>query len=208
MGKWATFLKIGGKLINNPVTRSVGNAVAHPQRTVTGLGNATKSAVVGGGLGYLAWEAIANDRPAARTASDLLIGSEATDKVGTTVNGAVDTVSGLATATGDMINTLSGAGNNSGETTGMGSFLSGIAGNPLNMLGNFLGNLGKGNISGMGIFGLVASALLIFGRFGWLGKIAGAVLGMMLIGNYSKAPVQQAQQTEESQQPRVTGIKR
>lgn len=31
--------------------------------------------------------------------------------------------------------------------------------------------------------GLIAAAFLIFGRFGWLGKIAGAFLGMMLIGN-------------------------
>ena len=31
--------------------------------------------------------------------------------------------------------------------------------------------------------GLIAAALLVFGRFGWLGKIAGAFLAMMLIGN-------------------------
>lgn len=38
-------------------------------------------------------------------------------------------------------------------------------------------------MSGLSIAGLVAAAFLIFGRFGWLGKIAGAFLGMMLIGN-------------------------
>jgi hypothetical protein len=38
-------------------------------------------------------------------------------------------------------------------------------------------------VSGLSLAGLVLSALLVFGRFGWLGKIAGAVLGMMMIGN-------------------------
>ena len=51
------------------------------------------------------------------------------------------------------------------------------------MFGNFFRNLGQGNVSGLSIAGLVAAAFLIFGRFGWLGKIAGAFLGMMLIGN-------------------------
>jgi hypothetical protein len=37
----------------------------------------------------------------------------------------------------------------------------------------------------MSLVGLVAAAFLSFGRFGWLGKIAGAMLGMMLIGNNS-----------------------
>lgn len=31
----------------------------------------------------------------------------------------------------------------------------------------------------------LTAAFLTFGRFGWLGKIAGAMLGMMLIGNNS-----------------------
>jgi len=53
----------------------------------------------------------------------------------------------------------------------------------MNMLGNFVRNLGHGNVSGLSIAGLIAAAFLIFGRFGWLGKIAGAFLGMMLIGN-------------------------
>ena len=45
---------------------------------------------------------------------------------------------------------------------------------------------------------LVASSLLVFGRFGWLGKIAGAVLGMMLIGN--NAHVSQSQSIGQNNQ--------
>ena len=51
------------------------------------------------------------------------------------------------------------------------------------MLSGFLRNLGGGNVSGLNIAGLIAAAYLVFGRFGWLGKIAGLFLGMMLIGN-------------------------
>ena len=51
------------------------------------------------------------------------------------------------------------------------------------MFGSFFSNLGKGKVSGLSLAGLVAAAYLIFGRFGWLGKIAGTMLGMMLVGN-------------------------
>ena len=54
------------------------------------------------------------------------------------------------------------------------------------MIGNLFGNIGKGNVSGMSIVGLVAAAFMVFGRFGWMSKIAGALLGAMIIGNNSK----------------------
>ena len=70
--------------------------------------------------------------------------------------------------------------------SGMSNFFRGIfGGNGLEMFGNFFKNLGKGNVSGLSLAGLVTAAFLTFGRFGWLGKIAGAMLGMMLIGNNS-----------------------
>ena len=74
---------------------------------------------------------------------------------------------------------------------------------------NFFSNLGKGNVSGLGMLGLVASALLVFGRFGWLGKIGGLLLGMMLIGNNSK--IEQTQpvgQTPQEEQERQGGRRR
>ena len=54
------------------------------------------------------------------------------------------------------------------------------------MLGGFLQNLTHGNVSGMGVMGLVLSSFLVFGRFGWMARIAGAVLAMMTIGNNSR----------------------
>ena len=79
-----------------------------------------------------------------------------------------------------------------GEATGGGG---------LDMFGNFFRNLGSGNVSGLSIAGLVAAAFLIFGRFGWLGKIAGAFLGMMLIGN--NAGVFRTPETENVQRTRT-----
>ena len=38
----------------------------------------------------------------------------------------------------------------------------------------------------MGVMGLVLSAFLVFGRFGWMAKLAGAMLAMMTIGNNSR----------------------
>jgi hypothetical protein len=71
------------------------------------------------------------------------------------------------------------------------------SGNGGEMMGGFLNNVVHGNVSGLGIAGLVMSAFLIFGRFGWMGKLAGALLGMLTIGNNSKQVVRQA----VSQQP-------
>ena len=71
-------------------------------------------------------------------------------------------------------------------------------------MGNFFSNLGSGNVSGLSIAGLVVSALLIFGRFGWLGKIAGAVLGMMMIGNNANmAQVLGGQKQQTQPQPQL-----
>lgn len=80
MAGWARILGFGKKLVNNSATRSLGGAVVHPQRTLAGLGHATKTAVVGGGMGYLAWENIVNDKPVVRTVADVLVGEGAVDK--------------------------------------------------------------------------------------------------------------------------------
>ena len=60
---------------------------------------------------------------------------------------------------------------------------------------------GSGIVSVLSIAGLVAAAFLIFGRFGWLGTIAGAFLGMMLIGN--NAGVFRTPETENVQRTRT-----
>ena len=85
---------------------------------------------------------------------------------------------------------------------GISDFLKNVCGgNGADMFGNFFSNIGKGNVSGLSIVGLLAAGLMIFGRFGWLSKIGGALLAMMLIGNNSRvAQVQENPQAENRQQ--------
>ena len=74
-------------------------------------------------------------------------------------------------------------------------------GNAGNMLGNFFSNLAHGKVSGLSIVGLIAGAFLVFGRTGWLGKIAGIFLTMMMIGNNTQR-LQEASVTDNQRQAR------
>ena len=211
MGKWATILGYGKKLVNNSATRSLGGAIVHPQRTLAGFGHATKTAVVGGGMGYLAWENIVNDKPVVRTVADVLVGEENVDKGMEMAGQAAEKVEEAIGQTGEALQDVKeGVATMNQTWGGIGTFLGNLTGgNGLDMFGNFFSNLGKGNVSGLGILGLVASALLVFGRFGWLGKIGGLLLGMMLIGNNSR--IEQAQpvgQSPQEEQERQEGMRR
>lgn len=199
MSGWKTALN----LMRRPLMetgKSIGGAFIHPQRTLYGLGTATKTAVVGGGMGYLAWENIVNDKPVLRTIGDTLIGEETVDKVDEALSQTADRVERMTEKAGETIESMNATMSDvNSKWNGMQHFLKNIFnGNGMNMFGNFFSNLGKGNVSGMSLIGLIASSLLVFGRFGWLGKIAGAVLGMMLIGN--NAHVSQSQNIGQNNQ--------
>ena len=211
MSKWATLLKYGKKTANSSAATTMGNAIIHPQRTLVGLGKATKTAVVGGGMGYLAWENIVNDKPIVRTAADVLVGEETVDKGLEVAGKASDKVENMVEKVGEGVENISSSVSGaSGAWSGIGGFLKNmLGGNGLDMLGNFFGNIGKGNVSGLSMLGLVASSLLIFGRFGWLGKIAGALMGMMLIGNNSRGvQAEQLSQSEPQDVQRNGGMRR
>lgn len=62
-------------------------------------------------------------------------------------------------------------------------------------------NLAHGKVSGLSIVGLIAGAFLVFGRTGWLGKIAGIFLTMMMIGNNTQRQ-QEASVTDNQRQAR------
>ena len=211
MSKWATLLKYGKKAANSSAATTIGDAMIHPQRTLAGLGKATKTAVVGGGMGYLAWENIVNDKSIVRTAADVLVGEETVDKGLEVAGKASDKVDSMVEKVGENMESISSSVSGaSGAWSGIGSFLKNmLGGNGLDMLGNFFGNIGKGNVSGLGMLGLVASSLLIFGRFGWLGKIAGALMGMMLIGSNSRGvQTGQPSQSESQDVQRNGGMRR
>ena len=180
MGFWDALLKAGGKAAKNmgkaaaATGRSAGQAVLHPSQTLRGAGQAMKTAAIGSAAGYVAWEKLTTDKSVARIVGDTVIGESATDALaGTTedirelkgkAGEAADAVSGAAASIGSSLN---GVSNFIGQATGGGLG---------NMIGGFFSNLGRGNVSGLSIAGLIAAAFLV-------GKIAGLFLGMMLIGN-------------------------
>jgi len=177
-------LKYSGRAAKATAT-SVGGAVIHPQRTLKGLGTAAKTAAVGGAAAYVGWEKLTTDKSVARIVGDAVVGSDTIDTVSEKVDGVANNVTELKDSVGGAVDSVNNAITNvDSKWSGMSNFLRGIfSGNGGDMFGNFFRNLGKGNVSGLSLAGLVLSALLVFGRFGWMGKIAGAVLGMMMIGN-------------------------
>jgi hypothetical protein len=205
MGVWDSILKYGGKAMKGVGTataatgKKMGNAALHPSQTLRGAGQAVKTATVGGAVGYVGWEKLTTDKSVVRIVSDAVVGESVTD----TIAGTADGVRELTGKAGEAVSSVSGA------VTGIDNKLNGVSnflrqasgGGVMDMFGNFFRNLGSGNVSGLGIAGLVAAAFLIFGRFGWLGKIAGAFLGMMLIGN--NAGVFRTPETENVQRTRT-----
>lgn len=193
--------KAGGRAVG-ATGKSIGGAVLHPSQTLRGAGSAVKTATVGAAAGYVGWEKLTTDKSVVRIVSDAVIGEDATNAIGSTVRAATDTVSTLTDkseqtfenvnrATSDLSSTLDGASNFLGSVSN---------GNGGNMLGNFFSNLANGRVSGLSIAGLIAGTFLVFGRFGWLGKIAGAFLTMMLIGSNA----QRLQETAVTNTPRQT----
>lgn len=180
MGFWNTILKYSGKAMKG-TGKSMGNAVLHPSQTLRGAGQAVKTATVGGAFGYVGWKKLTTDESVARIVSEAVVGKPATNVLASTV----DDVRELKEKAGETVSAIGGAVGGAGsQLNGVSNFLQATSGGGLmNMLGGFFSNLGRGNVSGLSIAGLVAAAFLVFGQRGWLGKIAGLLLGMLLIGN-------------------------
>ena len=168
---------------------SAGDAIIHPQRTLTGAGKAVKTAAVGGAVGYVGWEKLTTDKSLTRIVSDAVIGPDTTDAIADTVSDVKE----LKTKAGEAVDAVNGVATN---MSGIGNFMHSIStGNVGDMFGNLFSNITSGKVGGMSLLGLVAAAFMTFGRFGWLSKIAGVLLGMYIIGNNSRA--QQAADTEQ-----------
>ena len=187
MSFWSKLLTTGGKVLGatknatKATARSVGSSVIHPIHTLNNAGKAVKTATVGGAVGYVGWEKLTTDKSVTRIVSDAVIGEEATDTIAETASDVKE----LKNKAGEAVESMNNAmGDINSKWSGMSKFFRNIFnGNGLDMFSSFFSNLGKGKVSGLSLAGLVAAAYLIFGRFGWLGKIAGTMLGMMLVGN-------------------------
>lgn len=190
MGFWTSIVNCGRSAMRGS-GRIVTYAVTHP-----------KQSLVTGAAGYAGWQYLVNDKPLVDSAGDMLegaanvtFGSDRVDKAvelaGDTVTAVDETASAIDDKIGSATETLSDAASAARETTsalsGIGNFFQGLtSGDGLNMIGGFFRNLATGNVSGMGIAGLIGAAILCFGRFGFLGKILGGLLAMMVIGNNFK----------------------
>ena len=113
-----------------------------------------------------------------------------------TVEGAADRVGSAVSSFGDML----------------GGFVSTMS-NVFGGVGNMLSGLMSGKTSGLGIAGLVASAFLIFGRTGILGKAGGLLLGMMMLSGMnrqaqSQNPAQDAALQQNDELGRGSGMHR
>lgn len=204
MGFWDSILKYGGKAMKGAgkataaTGKSMGNAVLHPSQTLRGVGQAVKTATLGGAVGYVGWKKLTTDESVVRIVSDAVIGKPATNALANTADGVRE----LTGKAGEAVGAVSGINS---KLDGVSNFLRETTnGGGMNLFGNFFRNLGQGNVSGLSIAGLVAAAFLIFGRFGWLGKIAGAFLGMMLIGN--NAGVFRTPETESVQRTQTPAL--
>lgn len=113
--------------------------------------------------------------------SEAVVGKPATNVLASTVDDARE----LKEKAGETVSAIGSAVSGSGsQLNGVSNFMQATSGGGLtDMLGGFFSNLGRGNVSGLSIAGPVAAAFLVFGQRGWLGKIAGLFLGMLLIGN-------------------------
>ena len=179
---------------------SARDAIIHPQRTLIDAGKAVKTAAVGTAVGYVGWEKLTTDKSVTRIVSDAVIGSDTTDAIADTVSDVKE----LKTKAGEAVDAVNGVASN---MSGIGNFMHSIStGNVGDMFGNLFSNITSGKVGGMSLLGLVAAAFMTFGRFGWLGKIAGVLLGMYIIGNNSRAPhaaVTEQQRTNDKRQENV-----
>lgn len=221
MGFWNTVLRYGGQAAKGvghataATSKSMGKAMLNPSQTLRGAGQAVKTATIGGAVGYVGWEKLTTDKSVVRIVSDAVVGESVTN----TLAGTADNVREMKDKAGKALDNMSGAvAGLDNKLSGVSNFLhSASNGGITDMLGGFFRNLGNGNVSGLSIAGLIAAAFLIFGRFGWLGKIAGAFLGMLLIGNNANvlrtsnpdnAPKVQASAIPVEEQSRSGGMKR
>lgn len=156
-------------------------------RMLGGLGSHTKGALLAYGgwkymtTGHVPGEQLLNTgvEVVEKAGSAVSKGLDATNKGLDYVNKGLDKVPELIN---DTKAALTGGG------TGQGG---GLFGNLFGGISNLIGGLFNGGTGSM--LGLVASAFLLFGGFGWMGKIAGALLAALSLGLFSGNNQQQKQ---------------
>lgn len=102
------------------------------------------------------------------------------------VDATKESVGKIKDASGEVV------GNFHGSASGMSD------GNSVSTLGNFLGHVTSGHISGLSVVGMLLSAYMLFGRTGILGKVGGLLLGMLALSSSLSPSVSQSQPLQQS----------
>lgn len=207
---WSTILKIGSTIVSKggsaikgtanaasklvgktpAITKGAGEIVNTISKPAIYVARNPKTAIIAPGVAYAGWKGLVDRQPVIDSAKeygkkvlDVAIGEETSNELAEDFGKAKDTLTDVKDTVTEGKGLLSSLNESLG---GIKSFISNITGGEgLSMFGNFFKNIFSGNVSGMSFIGLLAAGMLTFGRFGWLGKIAGALLGMMMIGNNS-----------------------
>lgn len=127
------------------------------------------------------------------------------NEVGNLYQGAKENIGGMFSGNGMVAN---GDGTYSDPTTAqypnMGQMGiqqgGGVASSLLGGLNNAVNTVSGGNVSKMNLAGLLISAYMMFGRFGWLGKAASLMLGGMTLKNINNHHQQGYQMQQQTQQ--------
>lgn len=229
---WASLLKIGtaaftkfgstaGKIASKApaITKGASEIVQTVSKPALYVAKNPKTAIIAPGIAYAGWKGLVDHQPVLDSAKEygkgllnVAVGQEDSDEITDDLGKAKETVGDIKDTVTEGKSLISSLNESLG---GLKNFIGNITGGSgLDMFGNFFKNIFSGKVSGMSFVGLLAAGLLTFGRFGWLGKIAGAMLGMTMIGNNSLGQgsigqiTQTRQQTESMVQGSKVGVKR
>ena len=155
-------------------------------RALGGLGSHSKGALLGTGLAYGGWKYMTTGHVPGEQL--LNTGAEVVEKAGSAVSKGLDAANkGLDYVNEGLDNAPELIHDTKEALTGGVSAVTG---------GTFNGGTGS-------MLGLVAGAFLLFGGFGWMGKIAGALLAALSLGLFSgNNQQQQVQQVPVRQESR------
>lgn len=189
MGGWSWLIKgakeigkVGAKAVKGGV-EGVAGAVTKPLSTMGKAATTAGGVVAGAEAVYLGKKSILDGQSVGSTLADQLGGTNFKNVVSNAVE-LKETKQEL------KLEALRGGGAVSGTPTpdlqsSAVNLGAAATGNGTLGLGRLFSDLSVGNLTGLGIAGLVASAMLIFGRHGILGKVAGLMLGITLLNSQS-----------------------
>ena len=204
----------GGSKVTSTLWNGGTSVAGAGTKVVTAVAKNPKTTVVTGVAAYAGWDKLTNPNESIGTAVGKTLrdgvegvggfahdtvngftGEKTVEQVRDTATSVVSDLQGAASETKGLLGTIGDS------LRGISSFLGNLfSGNGGNMFGNFLNNLTSGNIAGWGIGALIAASYMIFGRTGLLGKIGGALMAMMMIGNNSQRQTQTASLAQERPQ--------